>query len=510
MKRIKYRGLRYSMLLCLGLAAPLSGASYTTVDLVVAHPPDPRTDLKYADAHSKLRVPVGISSGCQNTLTSVIKQANPKIVRPSTPLFPSNAALNQLLEQFLHNIENKDTYFTVFLTKIRLVALHRLYIYLTKIYTVFNMTHIDALDEYLEQEEQWGLTRKTLIIDHLINIIEAQLNQAILAQFPGGLPKHIATYAGTMLMKHDYGADLDIMIKGAENRMLLDPSVKELVKPTIDTNRTVYQGLLADYMTFFDRYTQLIKPFVDAQGGHSALNEFVQYAHHIRDVVQKATPTVDPNLKPAQKIKELRTMQPLNPPLFFYDDQSLRALALIPELAASLPEHVVSVPWPKALVDAASKGTRLKDKFGWESPIAIAYFTDKKGKVTTNKAQAASLYVNIPTMQYIYAQEILVQPEWLNKQEGILRMVRACAGNFAALFHPLFDAEYIFDPCLECILRNAAAQANLVVSSAPKICKACDDFMKGVENALNAIAVPDQTGTIGDGTVDPNSLGGDV
>ena len=172
-----------------------------------------------ADVTTKDNMPEGCKKGANISWMSFIKDTSPNINHPAgSQIFSDDAQLGELLTIFLTNLNANETAkgFTVYFTKIHLIIFDQFYKYLTKIYTVFNMTHLDTLKDYLTQDMQQGLTKKTLIINHLINIIEAQSNGAIRARFPT-LPANLATYAGNVLMKHDYGADLSILIENAES-----------------------------------------------------------------------------------------------------------------------------------------------------------------------------------------------------------------------------------------------------------------------------------------------------
>jgi hypothetical protein len=477
------------------------GKKYTLSQLVVAHPPDPKTNIRTVNAKSKSNVPIAVGNGFQTSFCSFTKTATPVVVHPAAgALFPDDGNLSQSLDTFLTSIK-EDAYFTVYFSKIHLLYLHELYTYLTKIYTVFNLTPLNSLEQYLDEETKNCIIKKKLIINHLISIIEAQSNQAILARFPAGLPKHLATYTGSMLMKNDYGANLDMLLKDSEKTLLTDPSVQVLLKPTYDTKRTQYLTFLGNYLKFFNAYTASLSK----QDSSTGFNTFVAHAQRIKKIIDQ-TPQVNSSLSPADRIKALQNVQQINPPLFFYDTPSLRALKLIPQIAQSLPKNVENIPWPDALVKAATTGSTLKDKFGYESTIQLAYFTTKKGKKTKEIGQAKHLYVNIPTMQYIYVQEVLQQPAWMNSYDGIIKMLRACVGDFSILFDPVFKHEAILDPCLGCIIQNAAQQAGMTQPD-DRSCKACSAYLEGIKNALNAVQVSSQTGiTDNTGSVDTGSI----
>ena len=118
-------------------------------------------------------------------------------------------------------------------------------------------------------------------------------------------------------------------------------------------------------------------------------------------------------------------------------------------------------------------GAHYKPKFGPETGIPLAYF-DETGK---------RLFVNIPTMQYLYIQELLPQPAWLNSMEGVMKMVQACLGDFSKLLDPLFINEGILDPCLQCIIQNGSLKAGLV-SASQTTCGTCEEFITVIKKGL--------------------------
>lgn len=456
-----------------------------------------------ANAATKNNLPDACKQGISNNWMSFTKTMTPEVQHPNgSKLFSDDAQLGQLLTTFLTNLgkDNKTKSFSVFFTKIHLLILHQLYQYLTKIYTVFNMTHIDALvpstdsnnvyrEGYLVEGAKQALTRKTLIINHLINIVEAQSNGAIRARFPT-LPPFLATYAGNVLMKHDYGADLTVMLDQAEIALFTDKKIQEIVKPSVTAMRDNYLSLFADYLKFFNRYTQTLHQD-DTSRGYIGTNDFVKHAQRIGQLLESGAPKVNVQMSTQEKVAWLRSLKKLNPPMFFYDNETMRGLKIIPMLAKSLPKNVEKVPYPAKLVEDARQGTPYKPKFGPESTTQLAFF--KKNR----------LYVNIPTMQYLYTQELLPQPDWLNSVEGIMKMLQVCLGDFSSLLDPVFANEDILDPCLECIVYNASVKAGLLGSSSDKNCTICHAFIKSIQDKLAAdaaqkkqpdLTIPDQGG----------------
>lgn len=451
-----------------------------------------------ANAYTKSKLPVACRQGSQQSMMSFIKSVAPEINHPNgAALFPDDATLSGLFSTFISNLskDGDSRNFTAYFAKIHLLALHELYIYLTKIYTAFNLTHIDSLlpgkdadgnpvEGYLQEGIQQGLNQKTLIINHLINIIEAQSNGAIRARFPSIDPL-VATYAGNMLMKNDFGVDLNILM---DEFLFNDPDVQK--DPTVQKNltaiRKLYFELLSDYLKFFNRYTQTLHED-DTSRGYVGSNKFAQHAKRIADYMSSFDHVSDPahqttigsDGKPKispEKIAWLRSLKKLNPPIFFYDEQTMRGLKIIPALAKSLPKNVQSVPWPAAIVKAANEKKHIKPEYGPELDIFIAFFNDKKNR----------LFVNIPSpTKFIYVQELLPQPAWLNSQEGITKMLQACLGDFSALLDPVFfQYENILDPCIQCIITKAAAQAGIATSANDLSCKASDAFIKSINDTL--------------------------
>lgn len=461
-----------------------------------------------ANTATKNNLPKASKKGSTSSLMSFIKKINPEVQHPNgKALFPDDNQLGQLLTTFLTNLgkNKRSKSFTVFFTKIHLLILHQLYQYLTKIYTVFNMTHIDALvpytdsqgvahEGYLVEGARQALVRKTLIINHLINIIEAQSNGAIRARFPS-LPPVLATYTGNMLMKHDYGADLTVMLDKAEVFLFSEKTLQDLVKPAVTQIRDTYSSLFADYLKFFNRYTQTLNAN-DTSKGYVSINIFARHAQRIAQIMEGHVPALDPALKGAQKVTWLRSLKLLNPPLFFYDEKSIRALKIIPALAQSLPQNVESVPYPAKLVQDAKSGAFYKPKFGPETTKPLAFF--KKDR----------LFVNIPTMQYLYTQELLPQPAWMNSVEGIMKMLRACLGDFSMIVDPVLASESILDPCLECIVRNSSVKAGIITGSDDKSCQACQAFLKAINDKITARAIQEQQTQLPDQTGGPTLPGG--
>lgn len=115
-----------------------------------------------------------------------------------------------------------------------------------------------------------------------------------------------------------------------------------------------------------------------------------------------------------------------------------------------------------------------------QTDILVAFYKNDR----VNNKDIKRLFVNIPTKDYIYEQELLPQPDWLNSQEGIIKMLQACLGDFSRLLDPAFENEEILDPCIQCIINKTAVKAGLSVSANDKSCQAADAFIKGIKEQI--------------------------
>lgn len=317
----------------------------------------------------------------------------------------------------------------------------------------------------------------TLIINHLITIIETQSNQAILARFPA-IPQHIATNIGFAMMKQDYGADLNLMIEKQEEVFFTDPTGQQMVKQM----RSDYLTIFGNYLKFFKGFTAALEqqdPFVGST--------FVTYAQNVQRVIDAQKPQINKNVSGKDQASALLQLKTINPPLFFYDDETIRCVKIIPKLASALPKNSQKVPWPDKVVQDARTQSPITNKAGNViSNAPTAYFKDAQGNITSNQGSAVKLFINIPTLQNMYTQELIPQPEWLNSTQGVLLMLRACLGDFTALFDPLFRGQEIFDPCISCIISNAAVKAGLMIGNADfkKTCDDCQSYLAQVRTLI--------------------------
>lgn len=380
------------------------------------------------------------------------------------------------------------SYFVPIFRKFQFMVLNDLYVYLTGIYTAFSMTHVTDLRASALGEPKNALNKKSLIVDHLLNVIQGQMF-FIASHHQPLIPKRLGLKTGALMLKHDRSVDPLFLLQDLTQIPSLNTSDQQI----IGTMQTTYLAALKTIINFFTSYTSYItKPNTTSKIPGS--NAFVPLAQHIANVMENdpfnkevkkiAAMKSDPaplfintspgttsaaqqlaargiNLqnaaskfpKSAHKIERLRALKarikPINPPLFSYDSETLRALKVIPVAANQLPRDIVSVEWPAQLVTNAKNGTMATTPSG-SLGYPIAYFTTAQGAITKNIKSAAHLYVNLPSPNGPYAQEIKKQPAWLNHVDGIISILRGCLGDYSQLV-----GKGILQPCTEAIICKA-------------------------------------------------------
>jgi len=439
----------------------------TPAQLIDSHK-DPLGNDLLVGSQSKFNTPAGVQRAASYSCAGFLPIANVKINHPSgSALFPDDSALSGLLDNFLTNL-GKEPRFASYFSKMHLFILNQIYAYLMQIYTNFTLTYYDSMTSYLQSGPQRGFIQKTTIINHLINIIEAQINEAVMARFPG-MPQQVASFAGNLLLQQDQSTDLNLMLEQGEATYMLDPETQKALSTNLADRRSSYLQLLGQELNFFKNYTQGLEQPATING---LLGEtkFSLHAQRIQQIIAQAGPKIDGSLSTKAQIETLRSANALNPPLFFYTKEGLRGVKLIPSLAATLSKGTQPNPWPTQIVADAVAGKRLHSKFNFPSAQPLAFFLDQEGNYTSYQNTAAALYVNIPTTQYMFAQQLLKEPSWLGTQQGVLAMTRACLGDFSKLLIAPLAAEKILDPALTCILSNAAQTVKLPVMTTYDSC----------------------------------------
>lgn len=187
---------------------------------------------------TKYRTPIATTAYTKLTSASFTQGQN-QVVKPAQQLFPGNAALTQAYENFMGALQLTPGFFPLF-KKLHITALHQIYLYLVGIYTSLNMTHIDDLKSYMITEKQYALNKKTLIVNHLLNIVMAQLNQAIRAIMPG-MPENYAIVSGMNCMQSDSMSDPNMLVLDLEKSVLAVLGLQSL-----DASQTslAYNGMI--------------------------------------------------------------------------------------------------------------------------------------------------------------------------------------------------------------------------------------------------------------------------
>ncbi len=305
-----------------------------------------------------------------------------------------------------------------------------------------------------------------------------------------------------------------------------------------------FLAVLGQYLNFFSPYTATLKEGAKSAEKGTVDNSYLgltQFSEYAKSLALKMKNATLPNGKPLET-------HDMNPPVFFYNEETLRLIELLPFLAKEV-EGTHNAPFPTLGVNAAlstdpsssdpkksnliiaegdititvpslvlsPQGTPyspkffFKDEFGkpfgnsddlsfpalpkqstdsttfksqtarskskklnWlerktvptqnpEDNYTYVYVpaTDAEGNTIHPKGEAG-LYMNLPVSSpdptrfegiliRLFEQKILSQPDWLNTEEGVIRMLRICLGDFASA---LTLPDQIFDPCLQLIFRE--------------------------------------------------------
>lgn len=449
---------------------------------------------------NKNDVPLGVRIGGGHTQVSTMRTTTHNNHPNGNTLLPGAGNLGGLLNTFLTSID-QDPQFLIYFGKIHLLVLHEIYQYLMSIYVTFNMTHVSTVQDHLLNQTTQALNKKTMIINHLFSVIEAQINKAILTRFPN-IPEHIASRMGPLIMKNDYGADLNLMLEKQEEWLFAEPDVQNYFKQ----RRELYLSIFGNYLKFFKSYTAALEEQDPIYG-----SKFVQYAQGVQKVIAAESShysNVRNRLKNTTdmkaKVTALKEIKIINPPLFFYDEPTFRGMKIIPRLAKDLPKNSENVPWPKKLIEDATNQPPITNKWGNKiSDQPPAYFQDAQGNNTTSQSDAVALYVNIPTIQNMYTQEVIPQPDWLNSYDGVMMMLRACLGDFTALYSTQLRSEFIIDPCLTCIILKSAQKAGIPMpgTDLEGACQTCQTYLQSLRNIIGwtkpTVEKPGQNGSNG-------------
>ena len=357
-------------------------------------------------------------------------------------LFPHHP---ELAAQFTSLIKSFTTHpeFIKFFRKIHLNALNELYDHLMKVYSNFNLQHAGTttvnnnlvidVQSYMEDEAAAATSKKTLIINHLVNIIEAQFHGSIQAIIKG-VPPLLATHIGKTVLQSDFSIDLSYFILEQESEVLAQL-------------QSSYLQLFGQYLTFFESYTQYLQV---EHATLSGLTEFTTIAQNIQQYLGTDDDVI---------------LTKMDPPMFFFDADSFRSLKIIPTLAHNLPKKHTPIDWPDAIVKSIENKQLVKVPNSNKTFNAhpVGYFKTDTGEMTNDESQAVGAFIVLGIGQNLYEQELLMEPEWMGSATGIINILRACLGDL----HKLVGLS-ILDPITETVILNSYNTAkNIPITSTP-------------------------------------------
>ena len=339
--------------------------------------------------------------------------------------------------------------FLVYFKKIHFTALHELFEYFRKIYTNFNIVHPGvtrknknlittnptytvSLDDFLKFEREHSVNRKTLIINHMTNIIESQINGAARNMLKNIDPSY-ASVVGRALMHNDTAAALDLLVHKSEESLDSD-KYKKFHKKMLED----YFDALGKYLGFEEEYTSILDDKTDADP-YKGIDEFYTIAAYLQEKFKNTS------------------YEKTNPQLFFFAPETLKGIKVVPKIARHFDgKEFAPVDWAQHVVEIAKAGTPPIDPLTGEArDYPMAFFTDKYGNETTNYNAAVGLYMNVPIGGILYKQELYAEPNWFSSSTKIMSVLKACLGNFWAI-----TGAEILDPLLEYLFTNAAFQYN--------------------------------------------------
>jgi hypothetical protein len=375
-----------------------------------------------------------------NKSRSILQGMNLTVLRPKgtafqsypagAEIFPGYPDLSSKFDLMIQSFKSNPD-FIPFFRKVHINALNELYHYLMSIYVNFNLQHVGiiqspdgsmhvSIPQFLNDEKEFHANKKTLIINHLINIIESQFNSAIRSYIPK-IPQTFATAMGKTLIQNDYSTDLSQFIM-------------KQVEPELFAHKAKYLQALALYLDFFQTYTSYLnKPHPKNEQHFTA---FVDIAEKINQYLYGDNPS--------STDKDAIAISKMDPPLFCFSYDDVRALKIIPYLAKSIPANSKKIQWPEHIVQAADTGMIVNGH-------PMAYFKTSDNKVV-HKDQGGKLYLCMQSGANSFEEELIAQPEWLNSWEGVAKILGACFGDFSALL-----GLQILDPCMESLVENVVS-----------------------------------------------------
>lgn len=365
---------------------------------------------------SRYVLPVDVMTMAQLSNLSILRPTDNNAYKnyPSgSALFPKNSNVAQQFDGVVSSIKSNQELIKFF-RKIHFNCLNQMYAYLMKIYTNLIARHTGSSRDktgnlvvdtavFLGDEKTYATNQKILIMSHLVSLIELQFHGMVLACSPQ-TPYIFATPAGKIYIQNDFSIDLSTFASTQTDEVMQQ----------VQKN---YTDFLKKYITFFQTYTSLLSTQDTTTG-------FTQFYTAVK--AMQSSPS----------------FANMNPPMFFYDDESVRAIKMIPYLASQLPTKSALIDWAEDAVNAVTKNIMQNNR-------PVAYFKDVANNSTQNKSQAAHLCILSQSGDNMFEEELLKQPDWLNSSQGVIAMLQACLGDFSKIINL-----NILDPYTQAILEK--------------------------------------------------------
>ncbi len=128
------------------------------------------------------------------------------------------SSVNTQYQALISSFEKNQSFLPLF-TKLHINALHQIYQYLMSIHAGLNITSFNDSETFITLEPLYGLNKKILIINYLVNVIEAQLNQALRSLFPG-MPQNLASQMGMLPVTADTFNSLAVFLTDPEQTVM--------------------------------------------------------------------------------------------------------------------------------------------------------------------------------------------------------------------------------------------------------------------------------------------------
>ena len=455
-------------------------------------------DLPSSKIHQgiKAAVPSKVPPMFQHSKLSILKH-NPEQFKnypTGAELFAKYPDLSSKFDAMISSFLKEPDFIPLF-RKIHINVLNELYHYLIGIFMNFNLQHqgmiqnestgdlMSDIPTFLQTETKYDINKKTMIINHLMSVIQSQFNGAIQSYVPY-IPQSFATYIGRIAIQNDYSTDLTHLIV-------------EQMEPELAKLKTSSLQALANYVSFFQAMTEYLNKkntktsmhfhsfvdiatqvntflYADKKGNQALLEKMkanspaayfkadtagaaqIKISKESAESWAKGMPyPKDASTAPLKNSHiihndaHLIALAKMNPPLFHFGYDDIRALKLIPYLSKKINSSSSPVPWPDHIVQAANEMFVLKSDNG---PHPIAYFKTKDNKMVknySNKAKDSDLYICMRLGHNLFEQILIYEPEWLSSWEGILKILKACYGDFTAIL-----GMDILDPVTEAVIAN--------------------------------------------------------